>query len=527
MTLVCILKQSVQLLALCPSEEEMRQPYWSWPQDRPAVVSAESIPSSCADLDELNKVVSLLRSELFQVKQEKDVLELKVIRMEKLLDHCLGPQFEQEVRRDLALLKERTNHCVISHLFKGSEVMDDIQWDEGPSNRNEGEEKKDEGIEGGEGPSNRNEGEEKEEEGIEGGEVQGKPSEVEEAQRKRSEGEQVKIKSSKGEEAQRKSSEGEEVKRKSSKGEEQKKKSSEGEDPQRKRREGKEVKRQRSEEKEVQRNQCEKEDNEVILLGGDIGESTEGTKVEFTLGDIDLDQPTVVLSQLNVWLNDKGKAVEQGVQLRKRKRIIPMWKIIKGSELVPKTLAETTGLQMLDLMKAIPHDDLVKLLKLCWEWRHNPNLVMQFGNVEAEIEFFASLVKADGWLKGDVSLIDYAFVLMYIDYEIDKKNMLQHIDLELYLIRKRQQELEEVEISDWTTTDTFFMNHIRTCFADNKRKKEQVGWKIRNSLLNVVNGKVPACGMDWQNVYKPRLVVRDWWCPWPIERVDVPQQSNQ
>ncbi|BBG96664.1 hypothetical protein Prudu_005527 [Prunus dulcis] len=98
---------SVQLRALRPSEEEMRQPYWSWPQDRPAVVSAESIPSSCADLDELNKVVSLLRSELFQVKREKDVLELKVIRMEKLLDHCLGSQFEQEVRKDLALLKGR------------------------------------------------------------------------------------------------------------------------------------------------------------------------------------------------------------------------------------------------------------------------------------------------------------------------------------------------------------------------------------------------------------------------------------
>ena len=136
-------------------------------------------------------------------------------------------------------------------------------------------------------------------------------------------------------------------------------------------------------------------------------------------------------------------------------------------------------------------------------------------------------------------------------------------------------------------------NHIRTCFADNKRKKEQVGWKIRNSLLNVVNGKVPACGMDWQNAYKvyapcmltkykhwvavmidlvlceikvydskvslipddivkeelaplsitlPNLLntidfyeegvyanncSRDWWCPWPIERVDVPQQSNE
>ncbi|KAI5354936.1 hypothetical protein L3X38_007831 [Prunus dulcis] len=536
-------KESVQLRALCPSEEEMRQPYWSWPQDRPAIVSAESIPSSCVDLDELNKVVSLLRSELFQVKREKDVLDLKVIRMEKLLDHCLGPQFEQEVKRDLALLKQRTNRCVVSHLFKGYEEMDDIQWDEGPSNRNEGEEKEDEGIEGGEGPSNRNEGEEKEEEGIEGGEgpsnrnegeekeeegieggegpsnrnegeekeeegieggeVQGKPSEVEEGQRKRSEGEQVQVNGSKGEEAQRQSSEGEEVKRKSSKGEKL----------QRKKREGKEVKRQRSEEKEVQRNQCEKEDNEVMLLGGDIGESTEGTLLQFTVGDIDLDQPTAVLSQLNVWLNDKGKAVAQGVQLRKRKRIIPMWKIIEGSELVPKTVAQTTGLKMLDPMKAIPHDDLVNLLKLCWEWRQDPNLVMQFGNMEAEIEFFASLIKADGWLKGD------------------------HIDLGLYLIRKRQQQLEEVEIADWTTTDVFFM--------------------------------VPPCGMDWQNVYKvyapfmltkykhwvavmidlnsPRYQLRfqintidfyeegvyanncsrDWWCPWPIERVDVPQQSNE
>ncbi|KAI5351315.1 hypothetical protein L3X38_004206 [Prunus dulcis] len=306
-----------------------------------------------------------------------------------------------------------------------------------------------------------------------------------------------------------------------------------------------------------------------MLLGDDIGESTEGTKVEFTLEDIDLDQPTAVLSQLNVWLNDEGKAVEQRVQLRKRKRIIPMWKIIEGSELVQKNLLETTRLQMLDPMKAILHDDMVKLLKLCWEWRHNPNLVMQFGNVEAEIEFFASLIKADDWLKGD------------------------HIDLGLYLIWKRQQELEEVEISDWTTTDVFFMNHIHTCFDNNKRKKEQVGWKIRNSLLNVVNGKVPTCGMDWQNAYKvyapcmltkykhwvaimmdlvkceikvydsmvslipdeilkeelaplsitiPNLLntidfyeegvyanncSRDWWCPWPIERVDVPQQSNQ
>ncbi|KAI5337910.1 hypothetical protein L3X38_017181 [Prunus dulcis] len=73
---------------------------------------------------------------------------------------------------------------------------------------------------------------------------------------------------------------------------------------------------------------------------------------------------------------------------------------------------------MLDPMKTILDDDMVKLLKLCWEWRHNP----------------------------------------------------KHIDLGLYLIRKQQQDLKVVEISDWTTTDVFFM--------------------------------VPACGMDWQNAYK-------------------------
>ncbi|CAL9028733.1 unnamed protein product [Prunus brigantina] len=301
-------KESVQLRALCPSEEEIRQPYWSWPQDRPAVVSAESIPSSCADLDELNKV---------------------------------------EVRRDIALLKERTNRCVVSHLFKGYEEVDGMQWDEGPSNRNEGEENEEEDIEGGEGPNNRNEGEEKEEEGIERGEGASKRNEGEEKEEEGIEG---------GGEVQRKPSEVEEAQRKTS------------------------------------------------------------------------------------------KAVERGVQLRKRKRIIPMWKMVEGTELVPKNLPETTRLRTLDPMKAIPHDDMVKLLKLCWEWRHNPNLVMQFGNVEAEIDFFASLVKADGWLKGD--------------------------------------------------------NHIHTCFADNKRKKEQVGWKIRSSLVNVVNGKVPACGLDWQHTYK-------------------------
>ncbi|BBN68259.1 hypothetical protein Prudu_352S000200 [Prunus dulcis] len=501
-------KESVQLRALCPSEEEMRQPYWSWPQDRPAVVSAEPIPSSCGDIDELNKV--------------------GYPQMDDLLQQDEGPSNRNE----------------------GEEKEDEgIEGGVGPSNRNEGEEKGEEGIEGAEGPSNTTEGEEKEEEGIEGGEVQGKPSEVEEGQRKTSEGEQVQG--------------------------------------------GQEVKRQRSEEKEVQRNPCEKEDNEVMLLGGDIGESTEGTQLEFSIRDIDLDQHTAVLSKLNVWLNHNGKASAQGVQLRKRKRIIPKWKIIEASELVPKTAAQTTGLKTLDPMKAIPHDDLVNLLKLCWEWRQDPNLVMQFGNVEAEIEFLASLVKADGWLKGDVSVIDYAFVLMSIDYEIDKKNMLQHLDLGLYLMRKRQQQLEDVEIADWTTTDVFFMNHISTCFAENKRKKQQVGWKIRKSLLNVVNGKVPPCGLDWQNVYTvytpfmltkykhwvavmidlvlceikvydskvslipddiikeelaplsitlPNLLntmdfyeegvyanncSRDWWCPWPIERVDVPQQSNE
>ncbi|CAL8138003.1 unnamed protein product [Prunus armeniaca] len=259
-----------------------------------------------------------------------------------------------------------------------------------------------------------------------------------------------------------------------------------------------------------------------------------------------------------------------------------MWKIVEASEVVQKNLPKTTGLRTLDPMKAIPHDDMVKLLKLCSEWRHNPNLVMQFGNVEAEIEFFASLVKADSWLKGD------------------------HNDLGLYLIRKRQQQLEEVEISDWTTTDVFFMvcdtgcigpelfsflidlNRISVLPGDFnsivsravlhqygidldqvqitsilalriiKGKKEQVGWKIRTSLVNVVNGKceikvydsmvslIPDQSLKEElgplSITIPNLLhtldfyeegvyanecTRDWWCPWPIHRVDVPQQANQ
>ncbi|CAL2227687.1 unnamed protein product [Prunus armeniaca] len=212
-------KESVQLWALCPSEEEMRQPYWSWPQDRPAVVSAKSIPSSCADLDELNKAVSLLRSELFQVKREKDVLELKVIWMEKILDHCLGLHFEQEVRRDIALLKEMTNRCVVSHLFKGYEEVDGMQWDEAPSNRNEGEENE-EDIEGGEGPNKINEGEEKEKEGIERGEAASKRNEGEEKEEegiergegasKRNEGEEKEDEGIEGGEGASKRNEGEE-----------------------------------------------------------------------------------------------------------------------------------------------------------------------------------------------------------------------------------------------------------------------------------------------------------------------------
>ncbi|CAL9000924.1 unnamed protein product [Prunus brigantina] len=467
-------KESVQLRALCPSEEEMRQPYWSWPQDRPAVVSAESIPSSCADVDELNKAVSLLRSELFQVKREKDVLELKVIRMEKIVDHCLGPHFEQEVRRDIALLKERTNRCVMSHIFKGYEEVDGMQWDEGPSNRNEGEENEEEDIEGGEGPNNRNEGEEKEEEGIERGEGASKRNEGEEKEEEGIEGAgEGASKRNEGEEKEDEGIEGARERKCKDRALRERKNCKEKAVRERIRK-----KKNQRKGKEVKRNQCVQADDEVMLLGDDIGESMDGTKLEFTLGAIDLDKPTAVLSQLNVWLNDEGKAVEGGVQLRKRKRIIPMWKMVEATEMVPKNLLVTTRLRTLDPMKAIPRDDMVKLLKLCWEWHHNPNLVMQFGNVEAEIEFFASLVKADGWLKGD------------------------HIDLGLYLIRKRQQVLEEVQISDWTTTDVFFMNHIHTCFADNKRKKEQVQWKIRSSLVNVVNGKVPACGLDWQNTYK-------------------------
>ncbi|CAL2256963.1 unnamed protein product [Prunus armeniaca] len=129
---------------------------------------------------------------------------------------------------------------------------------------------------------------------------------------------------------------------------------------------------------------------------------------------------------------------------------------------------------------------------------------------------------------------------------------------------------------------------IWACISSGSDNKS---WR-KSSLVNVVNGKVPACGMDWQNAYKvyatcmltkykhwvalmidlvqceikvydsmvslipdeilkeeltplsitiPNLLnainfyeegvytndcSRDWWCPWPIQRVDVPQQGD-
>lgn len=67
--------------------------------------------------------------------------------------------------------------------------------------------------------------------------------------------------------------------------------------------------------------------------------ATSLTKVEFSVENIDLNQPTTVLSQLNIWLNDEVKPMEQRVQLRKRKMNISMWKITESSELMNKTVA--------------------------------------------------------------------------------------------------------------------------------------------------------------------------------------------
>ncbi|CAL9001394.1 unnamed protein product, partial [Prunus brigantina] len=233
-----------------------------------------------------------------------------------------------------------------------------------------------------------------------------------------------------------------------------------------------------------------------MLLGDDIGESMEGTKVEFTLGAIDLDQPTAVLSQLNVWLNAEGKAVERGVRLRKRKRIIPMWKMVEARELVPKNLPETTRLRTLDPMKAIPHDDMVKLLKLCWEWRHNPNLVMQFGNVEAEIDFFASLVKADGWLKGDHTY------KVYVPCMLPKYK--HWVALEIDLIQC------EIKVYDSMVS-----------LIPDESLKEELG-PLSITIPNLLN----TLDFYEEGVYANECT-RDWWCPWPIHRVDVPQQANQ
>ncbi|KAI5351724.1 hypothetical protein L3X38_004615 [Prunus dulcis] len=157
---------------------------------------------------------------------------------------------------------------------------------------------------------------------------------------------------------------------------------------------------------------------------------------------------------------------------------------------------------MLDPMKAIPHDDMVKLLKLSWEWRHNPNLVMQFGNVEAEIEFFASLVKADGWLKGDVPACGMDWQNAYKVYALTKYKHWVAVMIDLV----------KCEIKVY--------NSMVLLIPDEILKEELAPLSITiSNLLNTID-------FYEEGVYTNDCS-RDWWCPWPIERVDVPQQSNQ
>ncbi|KAI5324741.1 hypothetical protein L3X38_033814 [Prunus dulcis] len=201
----------------------------------------------------------------------------------------------------------------------------------------------------------------------------------------------------------------------------------------------------------------------------------------FTLRDIDLDQPIAVLSQLNVWLNDEGKAVEQGVQLRKRKRIILMWKNIEASELV----------------KNCARDNLTSDVR--------PNEVMQFGNVEAEIEFFASLVKAEGWLKGDVPACGMSWENAY---KVCAPCMLTKYKHWVALMI----DLVKCEIKVYDSMVSLISNEIL------KEELALLSITIPN-LLNTID--------FYEEGFYANDCSRDWWCPWPIERVDVPQQSNQ
>ncbi|KAI5318488.1 hypothetical protein L3X38_038196 [Prunus dulcis] len=165
-----------------------------------------------------------------------------------------------------------------------------------------------------------------------------------------------------------------------------------------------------------------------MLLGDDIGKSPEGTKVEFTPEDIDLDQPTAVLSQLNVWLNDEGKAVEQGVQLWKRKRIIPN---------VPA--------------RGMSWENAYKVYAPCMLTKYKHWVALMIDLVKCEIKVYDSMVSLipDEILKEDLAPLS-----------ITIPNLLNTMDF-----------------------------YEKGFYAND-------------------------CSIDW-------------WCPWPIKRVDVPQQSNQ
>ncbi|BBH07372.1 hypothetical protein Prudu_019293 [Prunus dulcis] len=134
---------------------------------------------------------------------------------------------------------------------------------------------------------------------------------------------------------------------------------------------------------------------------------------------------------------------------------------------------------------------------------------------------------------------------------------MSHIDLGLYLIRKRQQELEVVEISDWTTTDVpacgMSWENAYKVYAPCMLTKYK-HWvalmidlvkceiKVYDSMVSLIPDEILKEDLAPLSITIPNLLNTmdfyeesfyandcsiDWWCLWPIKRVDVPQQSNQ
>ncbi|CAL9010715.1 unnamed protein product [Prunus brigantina] len=128
---------------------------------------------------------------------------------------------------------------------------------------------------------------------------------------------------------------------------------------------------------------------------------------------------------------------------------------------------------------------------------------MEFGYMEAVIEFFGRFFKDDGWLQGDISAYVMSWQSVYKVYAACILTKYKHwVVLIIDLIKY------EIKVYD----------SMVSLIPDEILREELT--MLSTLLLNVLNAIE-----FYEFGFYANDCNQNWWCSWPTEHVDVPQQS--